>query len=244
MHTYEKNIRFTQSKSTQVKLGIRLVCMSDLHHIPHDFPVPDGDVLIIAGDVCGYGTRKELEIFDDFLSRQGHAYKLLIAGNHDWPYARLPLEEAKGLVKNAVYLQDTGVEICGLKFWGSPWQPWFLDWAFNMPRGPQLAEIWAKIPDDIDVLITHTPPYGILDQLISGKHVGCADLANAWRESGLNSMSSVTSMKGMGVLNGMAQFTLMPLSATSIIGLSIGRLWLTYRLAKKKFAFFSHNHDN
>jgi Icc-related predicted phosphoesterase len=179
MHTYEKNIRFTQSKSTQVKLDIRLVCMSDLHHITHDFPVPDGDVLIIAGDVCGYGTRKELEIFDDFLSRQGHAYKLLIAGNHDWPYARLPLEEAKGLVKNAVYLQDTGVEICGLKFWGSPWQPWFLDWAFNLPRGPQLAEIWAKIPDDIDVLITHTPPYGILDQLISGKHVGCADLANA-----------------------------------------------------------------
>jgi predicted MPP superfamily phosphohydrolase len=118
MHTHEKNIRFTQPESTQGKHGLRLVCMSDLHHITHDFPVPDGDVLIIAGDVCGYGTRKELEIFDDFLSRQGHAYKLLIAGNHDWPYARLPLEEAKGLVKNATYLQDDGIEIGGLKFWG------------------------------------------------------------------------------------------------------------------------------
>jgi Icc-related predicted phosphoesterase len=178
MHTHEKNIRFTQSES-QGKHGVRLVCMSDLHNISPDFQVPDGDILIIAGDVCGYGTRRELEIFDDFLSRQGHAYKLLIAGNHDWPYARLPLEEAKGLVKNATYLQDAGIEIGGLQFWGSPWQPWFLDWAFNLPRGPELAAIWKKIPDDTDVLITHTPPYGILDRLISGKHAECADLVHA-----------------------------------------------------------------
>jgi Icc-related predicted phosphoesterase len=178
MHTHEKNIRFTQAESSLGKQGLRLVCMSDLHNISPDFQVPDGDILIIAGDVCGYGTRRELEIFDDFLSRQGHAYKLLIAGNHDWPYARLPLEEAKGLVKNAVYLQDNGIEIGGLKFWGSPWQPWFLSWAFNLPRGPQLAEIWAKIPDDIDVLITHTPPYGILDN-VEGDNVGCEDLAKA-----------------------------------------------------------------
>jgi Icc-related predicted phosphoesterase len=177
MHTHEKNIRLTQPES-KGKHGIRLVCMSDLHNISPDFQVPDGDVLIIAGDVCGYGTRRELEIFDDFLSRQGHAYKLLIAGNHDWPYARLPLEEAKGLVKNAIYLQDAGIEIGGLHFWGSPWQPWFLNWAFNLPRGPLLAEIWAKIPEDIDVLITHTPPYGILDN-VEGDNVGCEDLAKA-----------------------------------------------------------------
>jgi Icc-related predicted phosphoesterase len=62
---------------------------------------------------------------------------------------------------------------------GSPWQPWFLDWAFNLPRGPELAAIWKKIPDDTDVLITHTPPYGILDRLISGKHAECADLVHA-----------------------------------------------------------------
>jgi Icc-related predicted phosphoesterase len=178
MHTHEKNIRLTQPES-QGNHGIRLVCMSDLHNISPDFQVPDGDILTIAGDVCGYGTRKELEIFDDFLSRQGHAYKLLIAGNHDWPFARVNRREAGQLVKNARYLQDAGVEICGLKFWGSPWQPCFLNWAFNLQRGPELAAVWEKIPDDIDVLITHTPPYGILDQLISGKHVGCADLANA-----------------------------------------------------------------
>jgi Icc-related predicted phosphoesterase len=177
MHTHEKNIRFTQSES-QGKLGIRLVCMSDLHHIPHDFPVPDGDVLIIAGDVCGYGRLSELEEFDQFLAGLPHPHKLLIAGNHDWPYARVSQKEARGLVKNAVYLQDSGIEIDGLKFWGSPWQPWFLNWAFNLPRGLQLAEIWAKIPADIDVLITHTPPYGILDK-VEGDNVGCEDLAKA-----------------------------------------------------------------
>jgi predicted phosphohydrolase len=179
MHTHEKNIRFTQSESTQGKHGLRLVCMSDLHHIKHDFPVPDGDVLIIAGDVCGYGRLSELEEFDQFLAGLPHSHKLLIAGNHDWPFVSVNSSEAGQLVKNATYLQDAGIEIGGLQFWGSPWQPWFLDWAFNLPRGPELAAIWKKIPDDTDVLITHTPPYGILDRLISGKHAECADLVHA-----------------------------------------------------------------
>ena len=70
-------------------------------------------------------------------------------------------------------------EIDGVKFWGSPWQPAFYDWAFNVPRGRQLAEMWALIPDDTDVLITHTPPYGILDQVENGELVGCEDLREA-----------------------------------------------------------------
>jgi hypothetical protein len=77
------------------------------------------------------------------------------------------------------YLQDSGIEIDGLKFWGSPWQPWFCDWAFNLPRmGPDLREVWNKIPLGTDVLITHGPPHGVLDQVHGGDHLGCEELKN------------------------------------------------------------------
>jgi len=76
------------------------------------------------------------------------------------------------------YLEDSGIEIDGVSFWGSPWQPEFNHWAFNLYRGEQLAQKWALIPDDTDVLITHGPPLGILDFVPSGEHVGCEDLKN------------------------------------------------------------------
>ncbi|WP_286138217.1 metallophosphoesterase family protein, partial [Methylomonas methanica] len=120
-----------------------------------------------------------MRAFDNFLERMPHGCKLLVAGNHDFPFEYCSKRKAKALVKHAIYLENSGVELFGLKFWGSPWQPEFYNWAFNLPRGKPLAEIWALIPDDTDVLITHTPPYGILDRLESGRHVGCVDLAQA-----------------------------------------------------------------
>jgi len=96
------------------------------------------------------------------------------------PSQTSPAKKLGGLLKNATcYLENSGVEIDGVKFWGSPWQPEFFNWAFNLPRGRRLAEIWALIPDDTEVLITHTPPYGILDRVDSGEHVGCEDLRRA-----------------------------------------------------------------
>jgi len=80
------------------------------------------------------------------------------------------------LERGITYLQDSGCEIEGVKFWGSPWQPWFFDWAFNLERGEQLRRKWALIPDDTDVLITHGPPAGILDLCPDGRRVGCGDL--------------------------------------------------------------------
>lgn len=152
--------------------------MSDLHNIPPDFNVPDGDILIIAGDMCGVGNKNELDDFDAFLALQPHALKLVVAGNHDWVFAHSTPQESKKLLKNGIYLEDDGYEFYGLRIWGSPWQPWFMNWAFNLPRGQKLAEVWSKIPDDTDVLITHCPPYGILD-VVYGDHVGCEDLAKA-----------------------------------------------------------------
>jgi Icc-related predicted phosphoesterase len=73
-------------------------------------------------------------------------------------------------------LFDNDVTIDGIKFYGSPWQPEFHDWAFNLPRGEELAAKWEKIPDDVDILITHSPAYGILDYAPIGGHVGCEEL--------------------------------------------------------------------
>lgn len=159
--------------------GMRIVCLSDTHFPPDGIQVPDGDVLIVAGDICLRGHDYELELFDRFLGQLPHRHKLLVAGNHDWALVDADGEGIKSLVKNALYLKDSGVDIDGVKFWGSPWQPEFMNWAFNLPRGQQLAEVWALIPGDTDVLITHSPPYGILDQIQSGEHVGCEDLLEA-----------------------------------------------------------------
>ena len=75
------------------------------------------------------------------------------------------------------YLQDRGVLIDGVRVWGSPWQPRFFDWAFNLDRGPLLAEKWALIPGDTDILVTHGPPFGTLDLTPRGDRVGCEALA-------------------------------------------------------------------
>ncbi|WP_216614716.1 metallophosphatase domain-containing protein [Methylomonas sp. ZR1] len=152
--------------------------MSDLHNIDPYYDVPDGDILIIAGDICEIGNDEEISEFDTFLSFQNHAVKIVIAGNHDFTFQDYTPKNAKKLLKHGIYLEDSGIDIYGVKFWGSPWQPWFGGWAFNLPRGQKLADVWAQIPDDTDVLITHSPPFGILD-VVNGEHVGCNDLTMA-----------------------------------------------------------------
>jgi len=102
----------------------------------------------------------------------------VIAGNHDWAFQRTPLR-ARALIRHAIYLEDEETTVAGLRIWGSPWQPWFFDWAFNLQRGPEIAAKWALIPDGIDVLITHGPPQGILDRTSRGDAAGCADLLAA-----------------------------------------------------------------
>lgn len=154
--------------------AIRLVLISDTHGF-HDSPIPPGDVLIHAGDGCKRGSLDEAQAWADFLHRQPHDYKIVIAGNHDRCF-EAEFERAAGLFEGLDFLHDSGCERLGLRFWGSPWQPWFLSWAFNLPRGPALAAKWALIPDAIDVLVTHGPPMGILDHTFTGEAVGCEEL--------------------------------------------------------------------
>lgn len=156
---------------------MRVVLISDTHGLHDDMPpIPDGDVLVHAGDLTARGTPRQASEALQWLAALPHPHKIFVAGNHDWVFERDP-DRAQTLAPAGVtYLQDSGVVIDGVRFWGSPWQPEFCQWAFNLPRGDALARVWAQVPDDTHVLVTHTPPLGIQDRVIGGCQVGCADL--------------------------------------------------------------------
>ena len=157
---------------------MRIVCLSDtpLAHERAKIRIPDGDILIHAGDGTIEGTVREFMDFNRWLAHFHHRHKVLIAGNHDRLFEKDP-NLARSIVSHAIiYLQDSVVEIEGLRIYGSPWQPEFQNWAFNLPRGPRLREKWNRIPEETDILVTHGPPAGILDQTPHGEHVGCQDL--------------------------------------------------------------------
>lgn len=152
---------------------MRLVIVSDTHNQLSKFDIPDGDVLLHCGDFCGRGDMNELQRFHADLLSLPHKHKVVIAGNHDWPF-EIANDAARAVLEGVTYLQDDGIVIEGVKIYGSPWQPAFMNWAFNLPRaGRELAQKWALIPDDTDILMTHGPPYGILDRTRTGRQVGC-----------------------------------------------------------------------
>lgn len=171
---------------------MRLVVTSDCHGRLSQARIPQGDVLILAGDILANRSGdpdtdaafqlNAIRELDAYCGTLGFKHVLLIAGNHDWVFERY--REAHHVLKHIVYLEDSGTEIEGVKFWGSPHQPWFYDWAFNHPRkGAALAHYWSLIPDDTDVLITHGPPYGILDLPFGrGEPAGCELLLTRVRE--------------------------------------------------------------
>ena len=154
---------------------VRIVAIADTHLYHDGLQVPQGDILVHAGDLTRRGTIDELRRAHDFLAVQPHPYKLIIAGNHELCLER-DAWAARQLLTDVTYLEDQSIELEGLTFYGTPWQPAFHGWAFNVPRGPQLAERWSRIPEHTDVLSTHGPPMGIGDRVQEHEHVGCADL--------------------------------------------------------------------
>lgn len=151
---------------------MRLVLLSDTHQRHDQVAIPDGDVLVHAGDFSRTGTVREVTTFNVWLGTLPHRHKVVIAGNHDFLFEREP-QVARSLLTNATYLEDSGATIDGLRFWGSPWQPRFFDWAFNLDRGAPLKAKWDLIPTGTDVLIVHGPPHGVLDRTLRGEAVGC-----------------------------------------------------------------------
>ena len=157
---------------------MRLVCISDTHGRHNQIRVPEGDVLIHAGDFTNNGKVDQVADFAEWLDKQPHAHKIAIPGNHDFLCERAP-DIAKGIFEQTRirYLVDQTAVIDGVIFYGSPWQPRFCDWAFNLDRGAALRAKWDLIPNGVNVLITHGPPQKFLDRTAGGEHVGCEDLA-------------------------------------------------------------------
>ena len=133
-------------------------------------PLPGGDILIFAGDCMTSGYYPlELTDFIEWIKSQPYTYKICIAGNHDRYCEAYPLYTIKDLFEKYYddglrYLCNEMIEVEGLKIYGTPYQPYFCDWAFNVPDENKLYEIYKQIPDGLDILITHTPPYDILDK--------------------------------------------------------------------------------
>lgn len=151
-----------------MKEPIRVVALSDLHGtLPPSSKFPKCDLVLIAGDICGSSVCLDQSIwlhkeFKPWLENLPCDQVIGIAGNHDFIWEKSP-----HLVPKLpwTYLQDSGCEYKGWKIYGTPWQPRFYDWAFNMDE-PDLEKRWALIPDDTDILITHGPPQGYGDEVL------------------------------------------------------------------------------
>jgi Icc-related predicted phosphoesterase len=158
-----------------------IVCIADTHGRHDRLRVPAGDVLVHAGDFTEVGEPGEVDLFIDWLAGLPHERKIFIGGNHEFyleEHAAYFIEQV-GSVPGLVYLQDSGTEIDGIKFWGSPVSPRYGDWAFNRSRGPEIRAHWDRIPKDTNVLVTYCPQAEIGDLNYANSHEGCADLRAA-----------------------------------------------------------------
>jgi Icc-related predicted phosphoesterase len=156
---------------------LEIICLSDTHELHCEVRVPNGDMLIYAGDITFFSRRPSvLEDFNDWLGELPHKYKVVIPGNHD----RL-LEQPKHqrTIANAHLLINTGVELGSLKIWGSPATP-YADTAFGIPTAEAREKHWGVMPAGLDILITHWPPLKVLD-CAPGQisHGGCPQLRDA-----------------------------------------------------------------
>jgi hypothetical protein len=142
-----------------------IVALSDQHGVLPE--IPPCDLLLIAGDICPVSNHNPFfqvnwlnTDFRRWLEQVPARKSVFIAGNHDFVFQKEPDSVPRDLP--AVYLQDSGLEWEGLRIWGTPWQPWFFDWAFNLYE-PDLREKWALIPEGTDILVVHGPPHGYGD---------------------------------------------------------------------------------
>lgn len=148
---------------------MRIVCLSDTHELHRQIEhVPEGDVLLHAGDFTNIGAPDAVLDFAKWLGELPHPQKFVIAGNHDWLFERDP-DFAKAMMcsSGAVVLnqQRAWAQVeskDALTVWGEPRQPEFYEWAFNVPR-EQMRDVWAMAPRQVDIVLTHGPPFGICD---------------------------------------------------------------------------------
>lgn len=157
---------------------MKIVCIADTHEKHKQVKLPKGDMLIHAGDFTWVGAPGPTLEFLDWFEAQPYKHKILVSGNHDFLFEygknlRLLKDRSFHYLMNSKIVIDKRVNI-----WGSPFTPEFLNWAF-MGTPSSLAAVWSKIPKDSDILITHGPPFGILDRTMEGANAGCPKLLEA-----------------------------------------------------------------
>lgn len=178
---------------------MKILCISDTHnqHKGVDLlGVEDIDIVCYAGDFTNFGKKHEITRFVHWFTQIPVKYRILVAGNHelslDDKYVstesckktlNIIKKEVQSIVKNndkLIYLENSSVVIDGIHIYGSPHTlgKQATKWAFQLETDKEVHEAWAKIPSTTDVLITHTPPYKIMDKNHNEEHKGCPVLAN------------------------------------------------------------------
>jgi Icc-related predicted phosphoesterase len=153
---------------------MRIICVADSHTKYKNINIPDGDIFIHAGDIDIY-NQVDLVDFNDWLGELHFKHRIIVAGNHDLFLEVLGSKEIKKRLTNGIYLENEELIIDNIHFWASPYTPIFGNWAF-MRHESDLAKIWLQMSKKCDILITHGPPYEILDKTISEKHAGSISL--------------------------------------------------------------------
>lgn len=185
--------------------------ISDTHTKHRELELPGGEILVHCGDFMssGYEVSEVIE-FLDWLEYQDYDNKILIAGNHDRIFEDNP--KAMKLIlsnyPNIKYLQDSSVTINKLKFYGTPWTPEFCGWGFAYDNELEGGEIFSKIPEDTDIVISHGPSYGRLD-VVEGRseHLGCQALHRAIERVNPKIFACGHIHSGFGVLDGYGETT-------------------------------------
>jgi len=156
----------TKIKKMQ-KNKIHIWHFSDTHGFADLLKVPkDLDIMIFSGDCSNvrdpYNNEPEVRAFIDWYKRQNATYKIFVAGNHDTSIEK-NLVKPKDFTDNGIiYLENDFIIIEDLKIWGSPFSPTFGDWSFMRSRD-KMDKLWKHIPEDTDILVTHSPAKSVLD---------------------------------------------------------------------------------
>jgi hypothetical protein len=167
---------------TNKKKKLKLCAIGDTHRQHWSIKIPKCDIFIFAGD-GEIDSLLALHDFNDWLGTIKAKYgRVVIGGNHDKYLEFIGKGECKRLLTNCIYLENESINIKGLKIFGSPLSPLFLDWSF-IKHDNDLKEIWATIPDDTNIIVIHTMPFGILDTVLPREeHVGSMTLRDRVKE--------------------------------------------------------------
>jgi predicted phosphodiesterase len=184
-----------KEKKGKEKRKVRILAISDTHcnHQLIDIKSwPEADIFIHAGDFTLKSGGHEFKNFREFLCRLPYKHKIVVAGNHDfglepsddvcddishcWQVPKAERvnspKEIEKLKAVCTYLCHDFVEVEGVKIFATP-HVWIgYQMAFTAPFITK-EEVWQKLPEKVDVLVTHIPPFGIRDETHEKVHVGC-----------------------------------------------------------------------